>query len=1147
MSNNGTITINDLNTRFRASGAYTIYKDESVTPVVNSGVPLRLIYGFSSVGQFNTPLFIEQRDFERARRLFGNRDLTLENNGSFLHLALEENLENGPVLALNLLKTNNSVDETGAPTADADVVGYKSFSTDVATTNGNVNNKLYASFYNKERFWKASPAYLLATRNITDKNKLLSLVNLSQTPYTIIIKKSEIRGYDVSVREWYNNENIPPYLNPSDLIKDYFVDVIVIFGDYSNYEALSTDAALGQYFDTTGLIASKLNEFLSRPEIRVAQIFQGSLIPDFIDKNGKPQYIEAIINSTTSTTGLLCAVDKKELNKYADGENQAFLDIVGHRLVTENVTEVNFLSYKKRILRDYGYAEDTENKIAYFSNSSGITTTYQPGKILVAIASTHPLFNLLSLIQIGDYFEGTTTGAGVDAGITIGQPVLTVSSKVVSNSQVVFTLTSPLKENETSVSGSFVDLREIGSIAETRATTNFTVENSGEEGDIAKLVVNFDYRTQVVLGQYTVQSGDTDVDIAEGLEAAVNALTGTHGYSSTNTDEVLTVTAPVGTFSLPNFFFYPAVEITPASGTATTNTLVIEAQPFENGAGNPTGIKAELELTKFEKDGTDTFFLADKKSQIYKDVTNGELTDGDKLVTTVPDTYYVKFEKIYSSVDFREQLKVSFFTDEELTIPMPTGDVPNFGGTLDSFGYPVSMNVNFQSIEGNMNERLEIDSVINATTFLMDIDQEPNIKIGDYVKGFNNNNVEILSRITAIKRIKDNEGVPIKIEVTCTDKAKIYNFQSKFYVERFKPIEKFFTNFDVTVLKGFSLKSTHKPNGTNARMKDILSVMTDTNVREALIDPELIDFRYIVDTFNHGLETQSKRKLAMLAKDRSKCLGLLNAPSIQEFMDSTDPRFTETPTPTDPLPVLNVAYIRDGANLEENPDFLYTLPEEVDGASYVGFFINNLIIKENGRETSVPPAVYVAKNFVAKFSGGNPFKPTAGERRGVLTGNNFNDVEYPLSKDQRGLLEQKGINPIYKKNNGTYVIGGNQTSYQKFRSVLNSIHVRDLLISIEIDHEAILNSYVFEYNDDNMRNEVSTIIESNLKSYQNGYGALQSFDIIFDRNNNPDPIIREDAAIVDVIVEPTGAVRKFIQRITLRRGSNVIVGAFAAF
>ena len=63
----------------------------------------------------------------------------------------------------------------------------------------------------------------------------------------------------------------------------------------------------------------------------------------------------------TRINGILAAIYRQELDKFEDGTNTKFLDLVGHRLLTENVTDTDFLSYKKKIKEDLVYDKITTN------------------------------------------------------------------------------------------------------------------------------------------------------------------------------------------------------------------------------------------------------------------------------------------------------------------------------------------------------------------------------------------------------------------------------------------------------------------------------------------------------------------------------------------------------------------------------------------------------------------------------------------------------------------------------------------------------------------------------------------------------------------------------------------------------------------
>jgi hypothetical protein len=52
------LTYNDVLTKFRASGVYTIYEDKTVQARLTSTPILRLVVGYSKTGVFNRPVFI---------------------------------------------------------------------------------------------------------------------------------------------------------------------------------------------------------------------------------------------------------------------------------------------------------------------------------------------------------------------------------------------------------------------------------------------------------------------------------------------------------------------------------------------------------------------------------------------------------------------------------------------------------------------------------------------------------------------------------------------------------------------------------------------------------------------------------------------------------------------------------------------------------------------------------------------------------------------------------------------------------------------------------------------------------------------------------------------------------------------------------
>ena len=70
---------------FKSSGVYTLEFDSSQNIVVNPQT-IRLVVGFSSIGPFNTPVYLP--DTQTALTVFGDIDRALEKKGSFFHRSI---------------------------------------------------------------------------------------------------------------------------------------------------------------------------------------------------------------------------------------------------------------------------------------------------------------------------------------------------------------------------------------------------------------------------------------------------------------------------------------------------------------------------------------------------------------------------------------------------------------------------------------------------------------------------------------------------------------------------------------------------------------------------------------------------------------------------------------------------------------------------------------------------------------------------------------------------------------------------------------------------------------------------------------------------------------------------------------------------
>ena len=456
----------------------------------------------------------------------------------------------------------------------------------------------------------------------------------------------------------------------------------------------------------------------------------------------------------------------------------------------------------------------------------------------------------------------------------------------------------------------------------------------------------------------------------------------------------------------------------------------------------------------------------------------------------------------------------------------------------------------YSSLAKDISETIAIESpgiYGGGKKFKLSSTNAAKLEIGDYVVNNDINN-PILVRVTAkVKKLDPSTGLPY-YEYTVLETPQVTITGGISYITKFAPIQKFCDRFQFTKFSGFKLTDYHLP-GTPAQLEKIYGVLENTNLSKTLADKDVISFRYIIDTFNGGLEPHMgpKQYLSRLAKNRQKCMALLNAPSIAEFQAATDPRFTELPDAAagNPKPVLNTSYISTGGNLSLGPSYIWGLPDEDQGAKFIGVFSPNVIIRENNKNISIPPAADVSNNFIRKFVNGEPFAIVAGPRRGVISNPKFVKMEYDYLLADRENLEPVGINPIVTVKNVGPMIFANQTAYQRTLSAFNNLHVRDLLITVEESVEEILQNYLFEFNDATTRLEIRSIVETYLDTVRNA-GGVYDYAVIMDDTNNTPAIIDQNFGILDIAIEPARGIQKFINRITILKTGTISSGGFSA-
>jgi hypothetical protein len=1291
----------DLNT-FKASGVYTIEFDASERIVVTTQT-IRLVVGFSRIGPINAPVFL--RDVNTCRRIFGEIDTYLEKRGSFFHRALETCLSVGPVFALNLMPLKSTPINEGG-----DATNYRSFALAADEENGPVTRALVTSFYNKERFWFPDTEYVIATQNSKPINRdyLFTVVNLSQAPLSVIARKSvNARQYEVSAKDYYGLGNVPEFMNDNDFLSDFFLDLIVVEGDWTNLAVLSQDPTFSKYFDARGIRADKIDAFLSLDEITLIGAFTGTIIPDFVDNNGSNQNLENIVNAAVGLTGIFIAINNDKIEDYANSVHK--IDTIGNTLIGTTDDTIDFLSYNTPIKNILEYTGETDlntgsadltvytNMIAStsdiyvksypFGGRSGkfnnvlVIPKPQPGDVnflpteyqqildsatVDTLLKTYGTNTFLTeqpndfvkvenvidtgtelqiqlsspLNAVNGYFN-TVVGTGVASAIpTVANTFpITIATGIVDDAGNPVVPAAPAA----GVSVDFVLIEAPGyakyfRVLSTTATTivvygggtavagidnaapynfsawgdlnGFTAADFAayvQPSDIKITLFKGDLNTATAQANYlvpnlgvtlpantfgdsmtfafdptvTVQSlegiGNTFADTAlatttapDSVEVTIYDVTagallpGSYWIGSSTPATAISYGGVAGARNATVSFAYDnAGSLDPVASlvaTQTYNITLVQSGVTFTGVASSAAAIISIDILEL------AYIEAYPGSKISQNVANGLLVSGDqvKYATGASQYSYLGVIKEYSkaattgTVSAYSQVayglkgaKISEFTTASLDTRVSSTFASVNQTYIDTTVYNPSATTNDVAVYSSLAKNLASNIAIVGTLFgggkkfELSNANAANLNVGDLV--VDNSPTPKLTRVVnKVKKVNASTGV-VTYEYTVLDVPAVNTVTNT--ITKYTPIQNFCDRLQFTLLNGYVLGDYHLPNNTDAQISKIYGVIENTNIGKTLASRDVISFRYIIDTFNGGIAPQMGPKsiLSRLAKNRQKCMALLNAPSIKQFIDSTDPRFTELPDPNagNPKPVLNTAYIATGGNLSLGPSFTFSLPDEENGAKFIGVFSPNILLRENNKNISVPPAADVSNNFVRKFINGQPYAIVAGPRRGVISNPKYAGLEYEFLLADREQLEPFGINPIVTVKGIGPMIFANQTAYQRTLSAFNNLHVRDLLITVEEAVEDVLAQYLFEFNDASTRLEIRTIVENYLDTVRNA-GGVYDYAVIMDETNNTPAIIDQNFGILDIGIEPARGLQKFINRVTILKTGTISSGGFSA-
>lgn len=1073
--------------QFKASGAYRILYDRSqvITPPASEIIPL--IIGFSVQGLFNIPVYCPNSDFFIS--IFGNIDTKMERRGSFFHRSCLTCLEEGPIIALNLYNLKNEEPttvgweaDTTLPTDltfDYDITNWIGLSTASTVANNSLINIVYSRLFNRDKFWFPDTEKLVNISGAIETRNLLNFTNIGKKSISIIARKSQARGYNVTMAEWYGSGNVPEYAKTTDLVSDYMIDVYVFEGDFSDYNALSLDPVFGPYFDKVkGLKKDKIDEFTKLSQVSFISFYTGSLIPDFASKFGDVLFIETLINQDTSRTGLFCAVDKEKFDKY--DISGIWVDLIGHNIEysVNNVTDfntINFLSYKEDIVSDVEFDSNT------------FVTLDLNGATENQVNTSDILHDTLQAVDNNvAKFEAEISGGSFK--IWVGR---TYGSSYLYNRLVDTSDTDYLQHS----------------------SKNLKIWGALSNG------------TNVVWLPMTTQQIVNGVSSNDGIMLSVS-VTGTYlpyaGYAVGDTADIFMMIEPnvaeivtIGGFDTIVGTEYSSI------GTSYFNNVLADGDIIESEVtvGLPTP-----DTTYYLK-----FVEGTMNDLTFKNNYFGNLNLGIAIpsnITIFEPANYIETQAYILPLDDITTSQDDIFA---------TGDYYLSDGTLSTSDFAV------QTLKGSLNNAFQVYTTTEDNQFEINIADGASFRVGDYVGA----KVEAGSDFSRLTRIRKVQTIPTDVTrlLVITDEIpNIYTIGLNDYVERYKKIEDFIDAFEMFHLAGFRVRERLLPVEDIGHV-EIYDTLTSTNLLNALADKDLITFRYIVDTFNRGIETGSKGVLFKLAQRRENAIVIANAPTIKEFSKSTDPRFTDLPTNTEPNPSVQAKWITEGGNPLANPILTYSLPSETDGAAYGAFYSPNVLIRERGRNISVPPAAYVCNLYLRKNRTDNPWSIVAGARRGVVTGKSMVGLDYQWDTDDREYLEPFGINPIVNKKGVGLQITSNSTAKQVIKSALSQIHVIEAIIYIQDGIANILKDYVWEFNTPQNRLEIVTLADRFMEGVFVS-GGVYDYRNKMDSSNNDSDVIDANMGVLDTYIEPVKGMGVIVHRTTILKTGQIQTGQF---
>jgi hypothetical protein len=561
-----------------------------------------------------------------------------------------------------------------------------------------------------------------------------------------------------------------------------------------------------------------------------------------------------------------------------------------------------------------------------------------------------------------------------------------------------------------------------------------------------------------------------------------------------------------------------------------------------------TNLEYLITTKKEVSDLPNNYGIVAKYSTLYLDYYNGNLNDGD----------YIFFNND-SGQTTRIYLKMWLDIDKNLTIGFSSGPETQPDTILSQVDINYNSELIVYSDTGSYKQTLEIDNTsyitdfTNVTYVYVDKTRYSEVTKGWYLDAYYDTSYydapgegyilgavprklvritsTVIDTVDPTKKILYADG-PIRIL------SNISGSTTDYYTTARMSIDNYVTEYNGLAMKPFVVSPESIPNGTDARLDTIMSVMgKNTNLAKGLANKNRITWRYLIDSFGLGLTHNSKQEFVDVCGMKLNCLGFINMPSARQFKTSINPSFTNDDR------TLNTEYIKEGGNPDKNPIFTYSFGDG-KGMSCVGYFFP--YIKDvNDSSKFIPPAAKVAKAYMAKFTGGlgnaYPWQIIAGPQFSLM--GEVAATEIRFTNEDLENMYAMGANPIVYSLNRGYNINSENSAQVYPLSSLSYIHSREVLIELENRLYDMLLNYHWRFNTPEIRAEIKFRADQICKEMLDS-NALYDFKNVCDKTNNTDYIIDLQMGVLDTYIEIIKGMGIIVNNITILKKGTIASGGF---